>query len=441
VTRDSGRLGAGRNSAADGEYWREALTVLLVASPPNNHRMAPETIVAIPARDEAGSIGPCLSALAHPVGLDGKRLDGAAFGVVLLLNNCRDATAEIARDFSRRLPYQVRILLIELPDQQAHAGGARRFAMDAAADWVLEAKRADGYLLTTDADTRVAPDWIVRQHVAFAKGADVVAGMVYDDPTEFRRLPTKLRWRGRLEARYTWLLTEIEARLDPDPDDPWPRHAMAPGASLGVRLSWYRRVGGVPMLACGEDRTLVSRLSAAGARVRHCLQTRVITSCRLEGRAAGGAADTMRQRIAERESFCDAGLEPALDAMRRYFWRGLLRRWHREAWLANNHEWAPSLGLSAENAVDVAHLADFAALWEAVTSQSPQLVSRLLRPAELPEEISRAKRIVRILRRGGLAPVPKDQVPHGVEYHLELMRRHLALPGHRADRIGFENAA
>jgi hypothetical protein len=80
--------------------------VLLVASTaPNSHRMAPGTIVAIPARDEAGSIGPCLSALAHQVGLDGKSLDGAAFGVVLLLNNCRDSTAEIARDLSRRLPY------------------------------------------------------------------------------------------------------------------------------------------------------------------------------------------------------------------------------------------------------------------------------------------------------------------------------------------------
>jgi hypothetical protein len=373
--------------------------------------MAPGTIVAIPARDEAGSIGPCLSALAHQVGFDGKSLDGAAFGVVLLLNNCRDSTAEIARDLSRRLPYPLRILVMELPAEQAHAGGARRVAMDAAANWVLETGRADGYLLTTDADTRVAPDWIVRHHAAFARGADVVAGIVYDDPIEFRRLPIKLRRRGRLEARYTWLLTEIEARLDPDPDDPWPRHAMASGASLGVRLSWYRRVGGVPMLACGEDRALVSRLTAAGARVRHCLQTRVITSCRLEGRAACGAADTMRQRIAEPDSFCDPVLEPALDAMRRYFWRGLVRRWHSEAWLADNLVSAASVGISAENTADVAHLPDLAALWEAVTSQSPQLVSRLLRPDELPEEISRAKRIVRILRRGGLAPVLNARLP------------------------------
>ena len=62
--------------------------MLSVVTALSNNRMAPQTIVAIPARDEAGSIGPCLSALAHQVGLDGKSLDGAVFGVVLLLNNC-----------------------------------------------------------------------------------------------------------------------------------------------------------------------------------------------------------------------------------------------------------------------------------------------------------------------------------------------------------------
>ena len=88
-----------------------------------------------------------------------------------------------------------------------------------------------------------------------------------------------------------------------------------------------------------------------------------------------------------------------------------MRRWHRQAWLADNLVWAASVGISAENTADVAHLPDLAALWEAVTSQSPQLVSRLLRPDELPEEISRAKRIVRILRRGGLAPVLNARLP------------------------------
>jgi hypothetical protein len=101
-----------------------------------------------------------------------------------------------------------------------------------------------------------------------------------------------------------------------------------------------------------------------------------------------------------------------------------------------------SLGFSGATATDIAHLPDCAAFWAAVTSQNPKLGSRLLRPAELPEEIARAKRIVRILRGGGLAPVLRDQTSHGTEYELELMRRRrLASPGHRADKIDFENAA
>jgi GT2 family glycosyltransferase len=161
-----------------------------------------------------------------------------------------------------------------LADEAARRGVGPHALVRHGSPWRLALEKAgkvDGYLLTTDADSRVAPDWIVRQHVAFARGADAVAGIVYDDPAKFRRLPARLRRRGRLEARYSWLLTEIEARLNPDPDDPRPRHTMAAGASLGVRLPWYRRVGGIPMLACGEDRELVSRLAAAGARVRtHC---------------------------------------------------------------------------------------------------------------------------------------------------------------------------
>ncbi len=104
--------------------------MLLVATARNHPCVAPEAIVAILARDEARSIERCLSALAHQVGLEDKSLDGRAFGVVLFLNNCRDATAEIARNLSWRFPYPLRILSIELPAEQAHAGG------HAAAPWM-----------------------------------------------------------------------------------------------------------------------------------------------------------------------------------------------------------------------------------------------------------------------------------------------------------------
>jgi hypothetical protein len=92
--------------------------------------------------------------------------------------------------------------------------------MDATAAWLLEAGSSKGYLLTTDADTCVSSDWVARHYAAFAQGADAVAGYVIDDSAEYRRLPASLRWRERLESHYTWLLTELESILDPDPYDP-----------------------------------------------------------------------------------------------------------------------------------------------------------------------------------------------------------------------------
>src|SRR5271170_2317028 len=314
------------------------------------------TVVAIPARDEATHIEQCLKALARQITLKGTSLPDDAFGVLLLLNNCRDHTAAVARSIRPHLPFPLTIQECELSSRSAHAGGARRLAMDAAAAWLLEGGSPQGYLLTTDADTCVSSDWVARHHAAFAQGGDAVAGFVIDDPAEYRRLPARLRWRGRLEGRYTWLLTELESILDPDPYDPWPRHAMAAGASLGVRLPWYIKVGGLPLQPLGEDRAFVQRLRANGARVRHCVQMRVVTSCRLEGTAAGGMADTMRQRIADPEAYCDPSLQPVLVVVDRFSSRATLRHWHRRSYRAGLLSWASRLDLPVEAVASIVGL-------------------------------------------------------------------------------------
>jgi len=45
----------------------------------------------------------------------------------------------------------------------------------------------------------------------------------------------------------------------------------------------------------------------------------VSTSCRFDGRATGGAADTMRYRHAIPDAPCDEEIEPALQATRRAY--------------------------------------------------------------------------------------------------------------------------
>ena len=53
------------------------------------------------------------------------------------------------------------------------------------------------------------------------------------------------------------LLDDLAWTLDPEPHDPLPRHTDASGASLGVPVGVFRRVGGVPAVASGEAMTSV----------------------------------------------------------------------------------------------------------------------------------------------------------------------------------------
>lgn len=260
-------------------------------------------VIAVPVRDEAERIAACLAALSRQTGVR-----PGTWGVVLLLNNCTDDTAAIVAALRPSLRMAVRVLVRD--DPRATAGWARRAAMDAAAAWLGEAGRPDGILLTTDADSRVAPGWLARNLLAIETGADVVAGRIALDPDEAALLPDALHARGALEAEYEGLLAEFESRWAPDPADPWPRHRTDSGASLAVRLAAYAALGGLPPIPLGEDRAFVSLARGSGFRVRHDPDILVVTSGRLQGRAAGGAADTMRLRAEDADAPCDEGLLP-----------------------------------------------------------------------------------------------------------------------------------
>ena len=278
-------------------------------------------LVAIPVKNEVDRIGPCLKALATQ-----RRRDGgpcAPFEVLLFVNNSDDGTADVATRLASSLPFPLVVTEATLVGPHASAGGARRRAMEAAAQRLLDHAGPDampddvpGILLTTDADSRVPPDWIDSNVAAIAAGVDAVAGTVALDPDDEAALPAALKARGALEARYERLVCALETRLDPQPHDPWPRHPTESGASLAVTLSSFRAVGGVPDLALGEDRALVAALRDAGYRIRHDPGITVITSGRLEGRAAGGCADTMRLRIERPEALCDPYLRPVWSILR-----------------------------------------------------------------------------------------------------------------------------
>ena len=218
-------------------------------------------VVAIPVRNERDRINACLQALAVQVGLA-----SGSFGIVLFANNCTDDTCDLIRAFSA-MPWPIR--LIERTDSGASAGWARRIAMEAAADWLVDGGHADGIILTTDADSCVGSDWVARNLARIDEGADAVAGRISLDPHEAALLPERLHARGRLEAEYETILTEIAARLDPEPGNPWPCHWSKSGATLAVRMSAYTAAGGMPDMPSGEDRAFVDAIRARDLTVRH----------------------------------------------------------------------------------------------------------------------------------------------------------------------------
>lgn len=354
-------------------------------------------VVAIPVRDEAQRLPACLSALAAQRDRRGRSLPSGSFGVVVFANNCRDRSADLARSLGGQLSLPLRVVEASLPPARAHAGSARRGAMDAANAWLGEERVHDGVILTTDADSRVSADWIAANLAAIDAGTDAVLGGIGLDE-EGDLLPAALHRRGELEGEYEALLTELSALLDPLDHNPWPHHATISGASIAIKCDAYLAVGGLPRVPLGEDKALVGELLRHDRKIRFCPEVRVITSGRLEGRAPGGVADTLRLRSNDPDAFCDDLLEPFRVAIRRAKWRGRLRRLRRAGKLVGAGAWARELGIPETDAQRICRAPSFGAAWSAVEYESPLFPRRLLTPAELPDQISGARRALARLR-------------------------------------------
>lgn len=207
--------------------------------------------VVVPARDERESIGACLRAVrrAVPPTVD--------VTVCVVADRCRDDTALIARPLA-----DVIVNPADRPLGTVRDLGVRRsLTLPAEQCWVLN----------TDADSLVAPDWIAT-HLALAdRGAHAVAGDVriadWGDHDEQTRSRYRTLVRGRRERIY--------------------------GANLGVRGDAYLAVGGFGPLSTGEDQHLWDRLKLAAFRTVTTPLAPVTTSSRLRGRASGGLADLL----------------------------------------------------------------------------------------------------------------------------------------------------
>jgi GT2 family glycosyltransferase len=360
----------------------------------------PGFVVAIPVRDEEERLPACLRALALQFDRLGKPIRPTLVRIVVFANNCADQSASLTRKLGGGLSLDVRVVEARLPPAAAHAGNARRAAMDIAEGWLMEGGEGNGVILTTDADSQVAPNWIAENLAAFEAGAEAVLGRI-DLDGEGKLLPDALHRRGELEDTYEGLLTELSWLLDPLEHNPWPHHATISGASLGITRTAYCRVGRLPRVPLGEDKALIALLSRQDARIRYCPKVQVITSARTNGRAPGGVADTLAIRSREPDAFCDDALEPFVAAYARASWRGRLRQLYGAGRLALDQDWAAKLEISTRDVNDIVQGSAFGEVWRTIEERSALFARRPLKPAELPQQISTARRWLADLREGG----------------------------------------
>ncbi len=349
--------------------------------------------VAIPARNEARRIGACLDSLA-------KAQSGQKLKIVVLVNNTTDDTAAVAEWRCRENGLSARILDVDLPPEMAHAGGARGLALEIAA----RSLPPEGALLTTDADSRVAPDWITANLAELDRGAALVGGLIEIAPAEVPDFSPEARAALRAEAHYLDLMRRLESLLDPDPWNPWPHHGGMNGASMATRRIFHDRVGGLPRVPVSEDRALLARYRSFDLPVVHSDLPRVQTSGRIVGRAPGGMADAVAARLADADTLIDQWGEPARAWGERLRLRARVRELRAVG--ASLGPVLRKLGIPSGTGILIEGLPTFGATWSAIEAASRLRDRHRMRPSELLLQSLRLERM--ILARTGTRSEPQS---------------------------------
>ena len=246
--------------------------------------------VVIPARNEANHLEQALNALRNQRQQNGAPVPLSTYEVLLLLNNCTDHSVAVVQAYRQRYPdFPLRVAVVSLPPDKANVGTARRILMDAACQRLFQVGRPDGIIASTDADTVVDAYWIDQIRAEIRRGCEVVGGRILTCPDG-----KLVRLNHLRDVTYRMLIAQLEACLDPQPVDPWPRHFQHFGASLALTCAAYERVGGLPNVPHLEDEALYRALLRTDTPIRKSPQVRVTTSTRTRGRVDVGFSEQLR---------------------------------------------------------------------------------------------------------------------------------------------------
>ncbi|AKK30476.1 glycosyltransferase family 2 protein [Mycobacterium sp. EPa45] len=226
--------------------------------------------IVVPAHNESSALPECLLAV-----LAAAARAGIPVTVVVVLDSCNDGSNALSDRFGPDVHF------LEIDARSVGAARAAGFSY----------ARNEGvtgpttWYATTDADSRVDANWLVRQ---LSARADMVLGVVRI--TNWRQIPMKA------VGRY---LRAYHAKIQPGRV----AHDHVHGANMGFAADAYWHVGGFDALSSGEDVDLVHRFEVTGYRIRRDTRLSVATSARQIGRAPAGFAAHLRgMLVPERDS-------------------------------------------------------------------------------------------------------------------------------------------
>jgi glycosyltransferase involved in cell wall biosynthesis len=218
-----------------------------------------KAVVVVPAHNERAHLPDCLRALTTAA---------VCLPVPVLIVVVLDATDDGSDRLVEEFGPDIHFVAVDA----GNVGAARAAGFEYAQPLCDSVDPTRTWYATTDADSAVPSDWLLRM---VESGADMVLGVV--------RIPSWRHHPAEVARRYL-------RAYQPKGDD----HNHIHGANMGFRADAYWAVGGFRALPTGEDVELVDRFEAAGLRISRDAKLSVATSDRRDGRAPGGFAKHLR---------------------------------------------------------------------------------------------------------------------------------------------------
>ena len=219
-----------------------------------------KAVVVVPAHNEVAHLPRCLRALAT-----------AALCVkvpvltVVVLDATDDGSDRLVGEFGPDVHF--------VSVDAGNVGAARAAGFEYARTECGSVDPARTWYATTDADSVVPADWLLRMSES---DADMVLGVV-----------RVANWRNHSAAVVRRYLRGYHSKGK--------SHNHIHGANMGFRADAYWAVDGFRALPSGEDVELVDRFEAAGMTINRDATLSVVTSDRRDGRAPGGFAHHLRE--------------------------------------------------------------------------------------------------------------------------------------------------